>query len=271
MVARIEAAPLQPRHGPHAVAILTILAEGRGRNPPRAGGRRAFPRDRRLGFADGRRRGRQHRRGARGRGLERSRRCRAAAASCAPRHGTAAGAGARDGRDPRGLRAGATTASRASASRRPARRSCGISSAAGNGAAAVARARPAPVPARAHLPGMPNILRALVFEEARPIPGDTGRRAQFEIDDMTGEEIGVAADRLRALDGVLDVRSPPRRQEGPAGRRVPPAGAPGRGPRRLPSAASPRPRPSACAARGAAPGAAARTAERGGRHRRSRP
>ena len=27
----------------------------------------------------------------------------------------------------------------------------------------------------------------------------------FDIDDMTGEEIGVAADRLRAADGVLDV------------------------------------------------------------------
>jgi uncharacterized protein (DUF111 family) len=27
----------------------------------------------------------------------------------------------------------------------------------------------------------------------------------FDIDDMTGEEIGTAADRLRAADGVLDV------------------------------------------------------------------
>jgi uncharacterized protein (TIGR00299 family) protein len=56
------------------------------------------------------------------------------------------------------------------------------------------------------LPGMPNILRALVFEVAT-----VGADAQtvavlcFDIDDMTGEEFGIAADRLRAADGVLDV------------------------------------------------------------------
>ena len=56
------------------------------------------------------------------------------------------------------------------------------------------------------LPGMPNVLRALVFEDA-PAPA---RREQvtivsFEIDDMTGEEVAVAADRLRAAEGVLDL------------------------------------------------------------------
>jgi uncharacterized protein (TIGR00299 family) protein len=56
------------------------------------------------------------------------------------------------------------------------------------------------------LPGMPNILRALVFE---PATGTADAQAvavlSFDIDDMTGEEIGVAAERLRAADGVLDL------------------------------------------------------------------
>lgn len=60
------------------------------------------------------------------------------------------------------------------------------------------------------LPGMPNILRALVFTRA-----DTCEIAledthsvlvvSFDIDDMTGEEIAIAADRLRAADGVIDL------------------------------------------------------------------
>ena len=55
------------------------------------------------------------------------------------------------------------------------------------------------------LPGMPNILRALVFEDARPPSSDRVTVISFEVDDMTGEEIGVAADRLRDEAGVLDV------------------------------------------------------------------
>jgi uncharacterized protein (TIGR00299 family) protein len=59
------------------------------------------------------------------------------------------------------------------------------------------------------LPGMPNVLRALVFETAastgRPGEAQTVAVLSFDIDDMTGEEIGIAADRLRAADGVLDV------------------------------------------------------------------
>ncbi len=56
---------------------------------------------------------------------------------------------------------------------------------------------------------MPNILRALVFDTAASAgsPGEARTVAvlSFDIDDMTGEEIGIAADRLRAADGVLDV------------------------------------------------------------------
>jgi pyridinium-3,5-bisthiocarboxylic acid mononucleotide nickel chelatase len=65
------------------------------------------------------------------------------------------------------------------------------------------------------LPGQPNILRAVVFADASP--GQTPDEAEqmpdeedivvlsFEIDDMTAEEIGVAADRLRAAPGVRDL------------------------------------------------------------------
>ncbi|EWY41164.1 hypothetical protein N825_31385 [Skermanella stibiiresistens SB22] len=55
------------------------------------------------------------------------------------------------------------------------------------------------------LPGMPNILRALVFDTATMGDRETVEVVSFDIDDMTGEEIGVAADRLRACDGVLDL------------------------------------------------------------------
>ena len=55
------------------------------------------------------------------------------------------------------------------------------------------------------LPGMPNVLRALVFEISERPQQDTVVSIVFEADDMTGEEIGVAAERLRALPGVLDL------------------------------------------------------------------
>lgn len=59
------------------------------------------------------------------------------------------------------------------------------------------------------LPGMPNMLRALVFEEtlaeAEVLSGDVVAVIECEIDDMTGEEIGTATERLRAEPGVLDV------------------------------------------------------------------
>ncbi|MCB1488349.1 MAG: LarC family nickel insertion protein [Bauldia sp.] len=55
------------------------------------------------------------------------------------------------------------------------------------------------------LPGIPNILRALVFEPTRTTTGDRVAVIDFEIDDMTGEEIAAAATLLRAEAGVIDV------------------------------------------------------------------
>ena len=56
----------------------------------------------------------------------------------------------------------------------------------------------------------PNILRAVAFSEVTTIAGeDVVERLAFEIDDMTGEEIAVALDHLRATPGVLDVTSGP--------------------------------------------------------------
>lgn len=56
----------------------------------------------------------------------------------------------------------------------------------------------------------PNIVRALVFERVeQAISDDTDAdyvtSLEFDVDDMTGEEIALAGDRLRALAGVLDV------------------------------------------------------------------
>ena len=58
------------------------------------------------------------------------------------------------------------------------------------------------------LPGMPNILRALVFAQAPESAveeADSVLVVSFDIDDMSGEEIAIAADRLRAADGVIDL------------------------------------------------------------------
>ena len=56
------------------------------------------------------------------------------------------------------------------------------------------------------LEGMPNVLRALVhaIDDAAGVDDEVMVLA-FDVDDMTGEEIGVAADRLRGAAGVLDV------------------------------------------------------------------
>ena len=48
------------------------------------------------------------------------------------------------------------------------------------------------------LPGIPNICRALVFENDGATLTDSVAVVEFEVDDMTGEEIGVACERLRA-------------------------------------------------------------------------
>jgi len=56
------------------------------------------------------------------------------------------------------------------------------------------------------LPGLPNVVRALVFAAEQGHPGrEQVTILSFEIDDMTGEEIAVAADRLRSVEGVLDL------------------------------------------------------------------
>jgi len=60
------------------------------------------------------------------------------------------------------------------------------------------------------LPGTPNILRALVFERdiaviAADVEADFVAVLEFDIDDMTGEEISLAAERLRALSGAIDI------------------------------------------------------------------
>jgi uncharacterized protein (TIGR00299 family) protein len=54
------------------------------------------------------------------------------------------------------------------------------------------------------LPGMPNILRATLFGTVGP-GAEALTLLTFEIDDMTGEEIATAADKLRAAPGVRDV------------------------------------------------------------------
>ncbi len=60
-------------------------------------------------------------------------------------------------------------------------------------------------------PGQPNILRATLFEAAADELNEEGPSEEdilvlsFEIDDMSAEEIAVAADRLRASGGVRDL------------------------------------------------------------------
>jgi uncharacterized protein (TIGR00299 family) protein len=61
------------------------------------------------------------------------------------------------------------------------------------------------------LPGQPNILRATLFGAAVEGQSEGGPSEEdilvlsFEIDDMSAEEIAVAADRLRAATGVRDL------------------------------------------------------------------
>jgi uncharacterized protein (TIGR00299 family) protein len=55
------------------------------------------------------------------------------------------------------------------------------------------------------LPGMANIARALVFERAPANDAESVAIIEFDVDDMTGEEIALAAERLRAEGGVIDV------------------------------------------------------------------
>ena len=54
--------------------------------------------------------------------------------------------------------------------------------------------------------GLPNILRVSVFDRASEgIEQDSLVQFACDIDDMTGEELGAAVDRLRAMEGVVDL------------------------------------------------------------------
>ena len=62
------------------------------------------------------------------------------------------------------------------------------------------------------LPGMSNVLRALVVEpvhEPRAWREETIGVCSFEVDDQTAEDLAVGLDRLRTTDGVLDVVQTP--------------------------------------------------------------
>jgi uncharacterized protein (TIGR00299 family) protein len=57
---------------------------------------------------------------------------------------------------------------------------------------------------------LPNILRVLVYSSGPAMTDDAVRHDEvivvsFDVDDMTGEEIGTACDKLRALADVLDL------------------------------------------------------------------
>lgn len=55
------------------------------------------------------------------------------------------------------------------------------------------------------LDGMPNILRVTAFADADRATQETVDILSFDIDDMTGEEIAVSAERLRGLPGVVSL------------------------------------------------------------------
>ena len=61
------------------------------------------------------------------------------------------------------------------------------------------------------LPGTSNVLRLLAFEPIEMLDASVHREriavCEFEIDDQTGEDLALALERLRGLDGILDVSS----------------------------------------------------------------
>src|SRR5579859_6900878 len=58
--------------------------------------------------------------------------------------------------------------------------------------------------------GISNVLRVLVFEEVRePRGSDEVAQVQFEVDDQSPEDLGIALDKLRAHPSVLDVLQTP--------------------------------------------------------------
>jgi uncharacterized protein (TIGR00299 family) protein len=55
-------------------------------------------------------------------------------------------------------------------------------------------------------PGLSNVLRLLVFEDAMStLAADRVARVEFEIDDQTPEDLAIGLDRLRAHPSVIDV------------------------------------------------------------------
>lgn len=65
---------------------------------------------------------------------------------------------------------------------------------------------------------MANVVQLVAFQGAEGARGEPVTELAFDIDDMTGEEMAVAADRLRDCDGVLDVTQTP--QIGKKGRAI---------------------------------------------------
>ena len=59
------------------------------------------------------------------------------------------------------------------------------------------------------LPGLSNILRVLSFDSVSQTHNETVTVFNFEVDDMTGEELAVGLEKLRTADGVLDVIQTP--------------------------------------------------------------
>ncbi len=53
--------------------------------------------------------------------------------------------------------------------------------------------------------GMANVVQLVAFQSADARIDQPVTELAFDIDDMTGEEMAVAADRLRTVDGVLDL------------------------------------------------------------------
>jgi pyridinium-3,5-bisthiocarboxylic acid mononucleotide nickel chelatase len=59
------------------------------------------------------------------------------------------------------------------------------------------------------LPGIPNMVRALLFEGAAADTATEVAVIAFEVDDQTPEDLAVGLDALRRLDGVIDVLQAP--------------------------------------------------------------
>lgn len=59
------------------------------------------------------------------------------------------------------------------------------------------------------LPGLANVLRVLAFEATQALASEEVALLAFEVDDQTAEDLAQGLERLRGLDGVLDVVQSP--------------------------------------------------------------